>query len=70
LYLFSDGITDQFGGEHKRKFSKKRLADLLAEVAHLPCQVQQQRIADALAQWQGNRPQLDDQLLIGIVHRP
>ncbi|TAD94153.1 MAG: hypothetical protein EAY75_00375, partial [Bacteroidetes bacterium] len=42
LYLFSDGITDQFGGEHKRKFSKKRLADLLAEVAHLPCQVPQQ----------------------------
>ena len=31
FFLFSDGITDQFGGERQRKFSRRRLEEFLLE---------------------------------------
>ncbi|TAF63760.1 MAG: hypothetical protein EAZ55_12910 [Cytophagales bacterium] len=36
LYLFSDGYTDQFGGEHRRKFSTPKMQQLLHEIHALP----------------------------------
>ncbi len=36
FYVFTDGFTDQFGGDKNRKFSVKRLKKLLIESSELP----------------------------------
>ncbi len=64
LYLFSDGITDQFGGTQRRKFTAKRFRALIEETANDTIQVQGERIATALDNWKGNTAQLDDMTLL------
>ncbi|EAY25713.1 stage II sporulation protein E (SpoIIE) [Microscilla marina ATCC 23134] len=65
IYMFSDGIQDQFGGEQGKKFSSKRLRNLLMELHALPIDEQKQQLAQAVDQWQGDLHQIDDMLLIG-----
>jgi serine phosphatase RsbU (regulator of sigma subunit) len=66
FYLFTDGITDQFGGQQKRKFTARRLRELLTQLQSLSLNDQLKSIRDALRQWQGNARQTDDQLMIGV----
>ncbi len=66
FYLFTDGITDQFGGPQKRKFTNRRLRELLTELQPLPLNDQVAAIRDTLSQWRGDIRQTDDQLLIGV----
>lgn len=67
-YLFTDGATDQFGGEgeHRRRFSKQRFRTLLSKIAQLPVARQRERLATTLADWQGAAPQTDDILILGF----
>jgi len=64
IYLFSDGFQDQFGGENFRKFTKKRLKELLLEIHQKPLTVQQEIVETTLANWQGNLEQIDDITLL------
>lgn len=66
LYMFSDGIKDQFGGEQGRKFSSKRLKNLLVEMSTLPTQEQNDKLEASLNEWMKDQDQIDDMLLIGI----
>lgn len=66
LYLCSDGLQDQFGGPADRKFGRKRLKELLADIAALPMQDQLRRVQGALALWQQDRPSVDDVLVLGV----
>jgi len=66
LFLFSDGVTDQFGGPAGRKYTRTRLRDFLLAHSTLPPYLLNEVLASELSRWQGSRPQLDDQLLIGI----
>jgi len=66
LYLCTDGLQDQFGGPTDRKFGRKRLKELLADIAALPMQEQMRRVQDALALWQQDRPSVDDVLVLGV----
>lgn len=66
LYLCSDGLQDQFGGPADRKFGRKRLKELLSDIAGLPMNVQLRRVQDALALWQHDRPSVDDVLVLGV----
>jgi PAS domain S-box-containing protein len=75
LYMFSDGITDQFGGpdtEPRRygltgkKFGKARFKELLLSIQDMPMQEQHGFIEYAIANWQQETPQTDDILVIGI----
>lgn len=66
LYLFTDGYTDQFGGEKAKKFSSKRLKQLLLEIHKLPVNDQKTRLSTASHDWQGNLEQIDDILVMGI----
>lgn len=66
FYLFSDGITDQFGGRENKKFGTKRLKELLLSIAYLSLQEQKERINKAIQEWQGNTPQTDDICIIGF----
>jgi len=68
VYLFSDGIQDQFGGEKNRKFMIKRLRNLLFEIYQKPMAEQKIQIHQTIENWreEGNEQQIDDMLLIGI----
>ena len=66
IYMFSDGLADQFGGNHNTKFSSKRLLDLLLSVSDLPITQQQEIIHHEYNQWKGSNSQIDDVLLLGL----
>ncbi len=66
LYLFTDGIPDQFGGPSGKKFMIKRLKELLLNNSSLNIQAQQDNLADALEQWMKGYEQVDDICIIGI----
>ncbi|MFL5763816.1 MAG: PP2C family protein-serine/threonine phosphatase [Bacteroidia bacterium] len=66
LYLFTDGITDQFGGFDDRKLMKKKLKKLLVASRSLTLDDQRKVLEDFLNTWKGENKQVDDMLAIGI----
>ncbi len=66
FYLFSDGVQDQFGGPQDRKFSSKRFRELLLKIHLLPMATQQEILHKTIQEWQGDRKQTDDMLVIGL----
>jgi serine phosphatase RsbU (regulator of sigma subunit) len=66
VYLFTDGYADQFGGPKEKKFSYKRLKELLMEnVSKTPGQ-QKEVLLSAFNDWKGELEQIDDVCVIGI----
>jgi ligand-binding sensor domain-containing protein/serine phosphatase RsbU (regulator of sigma subunit) len=66
LYLFSDGLPDQFGGTDGKKMKIARLKRVIEEVSRLPMNQQQQDVSDFFDEWKGDYEQVDDILLMGI----
>lgn len=66
IYIFSDGYTDQFGGEKGKKFKIKQLKELLLKIYEKPMAEQEQIIKAEIFNWQGSLQQVDDILLVGI----
>ncbi len=68
LYMFSDGIQDQVGGdgESRQRFTSQRLLNLLASVSRRPMNEQLDTVTADIAAWQGSLPQIDDMTLVGI----
>ena len=66
LYMFSDGFQDQFGGDNDKRFMAKNLKALIAKTATLAMENQGKEIESALLSWQGNTPQTDDVLVMGV----
>jgi len=73
IYMFSDGISDQFGGteETKCKYGSKRLRDLLVGISQKPFAEQKELIDSTMAAWRAKddgslESQLDDQILVGV----
>ena len=66
FYLFSDGITDQFGEKLDKKFMNKRWKELLASIQPLNMTDQRAAIEKNLNDWRGNLEQTDDMLVIGV----
>jgi serine phosphatase RsbU (regulator of sigma subunit)/FixJ family two-component response regulator len=66
IYMFSDGITDQFGSSGQKKLSKKRFLHFLIENSHIPMEGQNKVLEAFLEDWQGEEEQTDDILVIGL----
>jgi serine phosphatase RsbU (regulator of sigma subunit) len=66
LYLFSDGLADQFGGTQGKKYKTKQLKDLLLKVSRYDMNYQLLSISDDFENWKGQQEQVDDILMIGI----
>ncbi|MCQ2975757.1 MAG: SpoIIE family protein phosphatase [Bacteroidales bacterium] len=66
VYLCSDGIQDQFGGENDVKFMTKRLVQMLQDVGNESIDNQYQTISKIVDDWKLGKNQFDDQTLIGI----
>ncbi len=66
LYLFSDGIIDQFGGEYSDKYKSQRFKKLLIEIQNQPLATQKELILEAYENWKGRIKQVDDIVVLGI----
>ena len=67
LYLFSDGIVDQFGGPKGKKFMQRRLRDFINESHHLKLNEQSSALDRTFDEWKGSEhDQLDDVMLMAI----
>lgn len=66
VYIFSDGLADQFGGEKGKKFKYKRLRELLLSIHSLPMDEQKELLDRKFEEWKGNFEQVDDVLVIGV----
>ena len=64
--MFSDGYTDQFGGEEGRTFSTRRVRQLLAQQQGASLANVFETLEQELDTWQGDRKQVDDILFMGI----
>lgn len=66
LYLYSDGISDQFGGEQGRKFQLPRLREFITENSQLPLTSQGIVLEQLFDKWKGDMFQVDDVLVMGL----
>lgn len=66
VYLFSDGITDQFGGPKGKKFMVRRVREFLVENHINGMEEQHQALIKTFDDWRGEDNQIDDVMLMGI----
>ena len=66
VYMFSDGITDQFGGTEEKKFSKRKLMNLLLDSQSKSLKSQKLILYKELENWTQNHEQTDDIVIIGV----
>ncbi len=66
IYMFSDGVTDQFGGPRDKKFTKKRFLELLLSCQGSGLKFQKLQIYQTIEQWMVSMEQTDDIVIIGI----
>jgi serine phosphatase RsbU (regulator of sigma subunit) len=71
FYFFSDGYIDQFGGPENRKFSSRRLKNLLHSIHTLPMKEQKTILNQTIKDWQGiTEKQIDDIAVMGVKVTP
>jgi serine phosphatase RsbU (regulator of sigma subunit) len=66
LYLFSDGIVDQFSSHTGKKFTAGRLRKLLDQICTLEMRRQKDMVHETMLLWKGAEPQTDDMMLLGL----
>ena len=66
LYLFSDGISDQFNSDKNEKFSKRRVKELIYFISDFPFEVQSNLILSRFYEWKGSSEQTDDITVLGV----
>ena len=66
IYIFSDGLSDQFGGPKGVKYKKAKLKKLLAEIHYRPLSEQRSIIENEFEKWKGTYDQIDDVTILGI----
>jgi serine phosphatase RsbU (regulator of sigma subunit) len=66
IYMFSDGLTDQFGGVDNKKFSPRKVREIITTHHGKSMASIRQIFDDEFEIWKGNRKQTDDVLAIGI----
>jgi serine phosphatase RsbU (regulator of sigma subunit) len=66
IYLFSDGMADQFGGPAGKKFKYKQLKESLTANGQQPMASQKESIDKLFSEWKGHLEQVDDVTILGI----
>jgi len=66
IYLFSDGIIDQYGGEDRKKYKSVNFKKLLLSIQEEALEKQKQLIENTFESWRGNHEQIDDVCVVGI----
>lgn len=66
IFIFSDGLPDQLGGDKRRKYQTKRIKEALIESDDLTMAHFARHFSTDFYEWMGEEKQVDDVLLIGI----
>ena len=66
IYLFSDGLPDQFGGTNGKKLKIGRLKQLIYQISKLPMTEQKEAFSKFFFEWKGSYDQVDDILLMAV----
>lgn len=66
IYMFSDGLPDQFGGSDGKKMKIARLKSLIDSISGIPMSEQQDTVLKFYHDWKGQHDQVDDVLMMGI----
>jgi serine phosphatase RsbU (regulator of sigma subunit) len=66
IYVFTDGYSDQFGGEKGKKMKAANFKKLLLSMYSLSMSDQMKKIDEAFESWKGELEQLDDVCVIGV----
>ncbi len=66
LYLFTDGMVDQYGGKKRKKFKSRRLRKLLLTIQGQSMEGQKKQIMEAFDNWREGNEQIDDVCAMGI----
>lgn len=66
VYLFSDGLADQFGGPEGKKFKYLTFKQRLLEINRLSTHEQMDELRNTITGWMGKMDQVDDIMVMGI----
>ena len=66
IFLYTDGFNDQFGGEKDKKFLKKHLLNLLANLNYSDGKHYTEKLNESFNAWKGAGEQIDDVLVFGL----
>lgn len=66
IYMFTDGLPDQFGGPEGKKMKIARLKNFIEDIHTLPVDQQEAAIAKYYTEWKGSYDQVDDILFMGV----
>jgi CheY-like chemotaxis protein len=66
IFLYTDGITDQLGGQQQKTIKKKQFYEKLLKIQNKSINLQKSDIFNWFESWKENNEQTDDILIIGI----
>lgn len=66
VFLFTDGLSDQFGGQGNKRFSRRLTEAMLTKTSIFPMAVQKDIIQQLISSWKGSNEQTDDILLLSF----
>ncbi|MBL4653000.1 MAG: tetratricopeptide repeat protein [Flavobacteriales bacterium] len=66
FYIFTDGFSDQFGGEGAKKLAREGLIDAVFANRKRPFDRQEEELLSFFNAWKGDNRQLDDVCMIGV----
>jgi serine phosphatase RsbU (regulator of sigma subunit)/CHASE3 domain sensor protein len=66
IFLFTDGLADQFGGPKGKKFKYKPFKSLLERTSQNTLNIQKEEVMTSFEIWKGSLEQVDDVCIIGV----
>ncbi len=66
IYLFTDGIVDQFGGKEGKKLRSQGLQHFLSQLNGIDKSTKEEALIAFVSEWRGDLDQIDDICLLGI----
>lgn len=66
IYMYSDGIVDQFGGENDKKYGTRRLKELISSTTELDMNAQKVIFETNFNQWRDNNERNDDSCFLAV----
>lgn len=66
FYIFSDGYTDTFDGQNKKKLTIKKFKEILLSIQSQTMHEQKKYLDDFIKNWKAGTEQIDDILVMGV----
>ena len=67
IFMYTDGVADQFCAEDRHKFTRARLERTLRQTANMEAASQMAHFEQVFGSWKGDTPLVDDSLMVSIV---